>query len=111
MPELQSQPTLEGNQPLSGDEICDQVLGKQPGYSKGLGWGPKPKVRKTTSAVVPQRHVRSPQKKRLNYKLNLMKLWNGLKCKIEISKRWLQKWNKCKSINTRLDSGTARTTT
>ncbi|KAA0048153.1 reverse transcriptase [Cucumis melo var. makuwa] len=34
-----------------------------------------------------RRHlVRSPQKKRLNYKLNFMKLWNGLKYKIEITK-------------------------
>ncbi|TYK02259.1 CACTA en-spm transposon protein [Cucumis melo var. makuwa] len=32
-----SQPILEGSQPLSGDEICDQVLGRRPGYSKGLG--------------------------------------------------------------------------
>uniref|UniRef100_A0A9I9EK54 NBS-LRR type resistance protein n=1 Tax=Cucumis melo TaxID=3656 RepID=A0A9I9EK54_CUCME len=30
--------------------------------------------------------VRSPHKKRLNYKLNLMKFWNGLKYKIEITK-------------------------
>ncbi|TYK28737.1 zinc finger protein ZPR1-like protein [Cucumis melo var. makuwa] len=50
MLELQSQPTPEGNQPLSGDEICDTVLGRRPGYSKGLSWGPKPKARKTTSA-------------------------------------------------------------
>ncbi|TYK11874.1 zinc finger protein ZPR1-like protein [Cucumis melo var. makuwa] len=35
---------------LSEDEICDQVLGRRPDYSKGLGWEPKPKVRKTTSA-------------------------------------------------------------
>ncbi|XP_050943385.1 uncharacterized protein LOC127150198 [Cucumis melo] len=49
MLELQSQPTLEGSQPLSEDEICDQVLGRRPGYSKGLGWGPKPKARRTTS--------------------------------------------------------------
>ncbi|KAA0046002.1 gamma-aminobutyrate transaminase POP2 [Cucumis melo var. makuwa] len=35
--ELQSQPTLEGSQPLSGDEICDQVLDRRLGYSKGLG--------------------------------------------------------------------------
>uniref|UniRef100_A0A9I9ECR3 Uncharacterized protein n=1 Tax=Cucumis melo TaxID=3656 RepID=A0A9I9ECR3_CUCME len=28
MLELQSQPTLEGSQPLSEDEICDQVLGR-----------------------------------------------------------------------------------
>ncbi|KAA0036833.1 NBS-LRR type resistance protein [Cucumis melo var. makuwa] len=34
-----------------------------------------------------RRHlVRSPQKKRLNYKLNFMKLWNGLKYMIEIIK-------------------------
>ncbi|TYK14632.1 CACTA en-spm transposon protein [Cucumis melo var. makuwa] len=50
MLELQSQPTLEGSQPLSENEICNQVLGRRPGYSKGLGWGPKPKVRRTMSA-------------------------------------------------------------
>ncbi|KAA0025869.1 CACTA en-spm transposon protein [Cucumis melo var. makuwa] len=50
MLELQSQPTPEGSQPLSEDEICDQVLGRRPGYSKGLGWGPKPKARGTASA-------------------------------------------------------------
>ncbi|KAA0050852.1 uncharacterized protein E6C27_scaffold404G001210 [Cucumis melo var. makuwa] len=35
---------------ISEDEICDQVLGRRPGYSKGLGWGPKPKARRTASA-------------------------------------------------------------
>ncbi|KAA0026299.1 CACTA en-spm transposon protein [Cucumis melo var. makuwa] len=50
MLELQSQPTPEGSQPLSEHEICDQVLGRRPGYSKGLGWGPKPKARRTASA-------------------------------------------------------------
>ncbi|KAA0058928.1 CACTA en-spm transposon protein [Cucumis melo var. makuwa] len=50
MLKLQSQPTLEGSQPLSGNEICDQVVRKRPGYSKDLGWGSKPKARKTTSA-------------------------------------------------------------
>ncbi|KAA0054632.1 CACTA en-spm transposon protein [Cucumis melo var. makuwa] len=50
MLELQSQPTPEGSQPLSEDEICDQVLGTQLGYSKGLGWGPKPKAHQTVSA-------------------------------------------------------------
>uniref|UniRef100_A0A9I9EBD9 Zinc finger protein ZPR1-like protein n=1 Tax=Cucumis melo TaxID=3656 RepID=A0A9I9EBD9_CUCME len=49
MLELQSQPTPKGSQPLSEDEICDQVLGRRPGYSKGLGWGPKPKARRTAS--------------------------------------------------------------
>ncbi|KAA0041031.1 CACTA en-spm transposon protein [Cucumis melo var. makuwa] len=43
-------PTPEGSQPLSEDEICDQVLGRRPGYSKGLGWGPKSKARRTASA-------------------------------------------------------------
>ncbi|KAA0063742.1 CACTA en-spm transposon protein [Cucumis melo var. makuwa] len=38
-----------GSQPLSQDEICDQVLGRRLGYSKGLGWGPKLKARRTTS--------------------------------------------------------------
>ncbi|KAA0054862.1 zinc finger protein ZPR1-like protein [Cucumis melo var. makuwa] len=47
---LQSQPTPEGSQPLSEDEICDQVLGRRPSYSKGLGWGPKLKAHKTVSA-------------------------------------------------------------
>ncbi|KAA0038852.1 CACTA en-spm transposon protein [Cucumis melo var. makuwa] len=40
----------KGSQPLSEDEICDQVLGRRPSYSKGLGWGPKPKARRTASA-------------------------------------------------------------
>ncbi|TYK08860.1 GDSL esterase/lipase [Cucumis melo var. makuwa] len=40
MLELQSQPTLEGSQPLSGDEICETVLGRRSGYSKGLSWRP-----------------------------------------------------------------------
>ncbi|KAA0048643.1 CACTA en-spm transposon protein [Cucumis melo var. makuwa] len=43
-------PTLKGSQPLSEDEICDQVLGRQPGYSKGLGSRPKRKACRTTSA-------------------------------------------------------------
>ena len=50
MMELQSQPTLEGSQPLSGDEICETTLGRQPGYSKGLGWSPRPKSRKTANS-------------------------------------------------------------
>ncbi|KAA0066543.1 CACTA en-spm transposon protein [Cucumis melo var. makuwa] len=49
MLELQSQPTSEGSQSLSKDEICDQVLDRRPGYSKGLGWGPKPKACRTTN--------------------------------------------------------------
>ncbi|KAA0040682.1 uncharacterized protein E5676_scaffold534G00180 [Cucumis melo var. makuwa] len=37
-------------EPLSEDKICDQVLGRRPGYSKCLCWGPKPKACKTMSA-------------------------------------------------------------
>ncbi|TYK11143.1 uncharacterized protein E5676_scaffold66G00500 [Cucumis melo var. makuwa] len=50
MLELQFQATPEGSQPLSEDEICDQVLGRRLGCSKGLGWRPKSKVYRTTSA-------------------------------------------------------------
>ncbi|KAA0051316.1 uncharacterized protein E6C27_scaffold55G00290 [Cucumis melo var. makuwa] len=49
-PNKVSQPTPEGSRPLSGDEICDQVLGRRPDYSKDLGWGSKSKACKTTSA-------------------------------------------------------------
>ncbi|TYK23259.1 CACTA en-spm transposon protein [Cucumis melo var. makuwa] len=38
MLKLQFQPTSEGSQPLSRDEICETVLGRQSGYSKCLGW-------------------------------------------------------------------------
>ncbi|KAA0061328.1 NBS-LRR type resistance protein [Cucumis melo var. makuwa] len=38
--------------------------------------------------AVPRCHVLSrPQKERFKYKLNLIKLWNGLNCKIEITRR------------------------
>ncbi|KAA0060197.1 zinc finger protein ZPR1-like protein [Cucumis melo var. makuwa] len=50
MLELQSQPNLKGTQPFSRDKICETVLGRQPSNSKSLGWGPKSKARKTTSA-------------------------------------------------------------
>uniref|UniRef100_A0A9I9E5U5 Zinc finger protein ZPR1-like protein n=1 Tax=Cucumis melo TaxID=3656 RepID=A0A9I9E5U5_CUCME len=50
MLELQSQPIPEGNQLRSGDEIWETMLGRRSGYSNGLGWGPKLKARKTTSA-------------------------------------------------------------
>ncbi|KAA0053998.1 CACTA en-spm transposon protein [Cucumis melo var. makuwa] len=50
MLELQSQLPPEDSRLLSGDEICDLVLGRRPGYLKGFGWGPKPKVCKTMSA-------------------------------------------------------------
>ncbi|TYK11950.1 CACTA en-spm transposon protein [Cucumis melo var. makuwa] len=86
MLELQSQPTLEGSQPLSEDEICDQVLGRRPGYSKGLGGDPSRRPGERRVQAVHRHLVRSPQKRRLNYKLNFKKLWNELKYKIEITK-------------------------
>ena len=49
MLELHFQPVVEGSQPFSRDEICETVLGRWPGYSKDLGWGPKPKSWKSTS--------------------------------------------------------------
>ncbi|KAA0035428.1 uncharacterized protein E5676_scaffold862G00160 [Cucumis melo var. makuwa] len=33
------------------DEICKTVLGRRSGYSKSLGWKPKPKFHKTISAT------------------------------------------------------------
>ena len=50
MVDLQSQPVLEDSKPLTQNEICETVLGKWLGYSKGLGWGPKPKSRTTASS-------------------------------------------------------------
>ncbi|KAA0062540.1 uncharacterized protein E6C27_scaffold79G00130 [Cucumis melo var. makuwa] len=50
MLELKSQPTPESSQPLSKDEICKTILGMRPDYSKGLGYGPKLKSRKTTAS-------------------------------------------------------------
>ncbi|TYK10968.1 CACTA en-spm transposon protein [Cucumis melo var. makuwa] len=47
---------VHGSQPLSQDEICDQVLGRRLGYSKGLGWGPKLKARRTTSVSMQDRN-------------------------------------------------------
>ncbi|KAA0046471.1 CACTA en-spm transposon protein [Cucumis melo var. makuwa] len=37
------------SQPLSGDDICETILGRRLDYSKGLGWGSKPKSSKTAS--------------------------------------------------------------
>ncbi|TYK03149.1 CACTA en-spm transposon protein [Cucumis melo var. makuwa] len=45
-----SQPTPDGSQPLSGDEICETVLNRRSSYSKGIGWEPKLKSRKTANA-------------------------------------------------------------
>ncbi|KAA0053399.1 CACTA en-spm transposon protein [Cucumis melo var. makuwa] len=74
---FQSQSTPEGSQPLSRDEICDRVLGRRPNYSKGLGWGPKPKARKMMSASSSSTScTQSTEKEKFNYKLSLIKLWN-----------------------------------
>uniref|UniRef100_A0A9I9EHT0 Uncharacterized protein n=1 Tax=Cucumis melo TaxID=3656 RepID=A0A9I9EHT0_CUCME len=48
--ELHSQLAPDGTQPLFGNEICGMVFGRRSCYLKGLGWGLKPKARKTASA-------------------------------------------------------------
>ncbi|KAA0054913.1 CACTA en-spm transposon protein [Cucumis melo var. makuwa] len=76
--QLQSQPTIEGSQSISWDEICEMMLGRRPGYSKGLGWRPKPKARKTTNASCSTMSC-SQSTVSFNYRLSLIKLYNGLK--------------------------------
>ncbi|TYK18179.1 CACTA en-spm transposon protein [Cucumis melo var. makuwa] len=71
MLELQSQPTSDGSQPPSEDEICDQVLGRRPGYSKGLGWGPKPKARRTASASSSSRSCSQSTEKEIELQAKL----------------------------------------
>ncbi|KAA0035656.1 CACTA en-spm transposon protein [Cucumis melo var. makuwa] len=86
MLKLQSQPTLEGSQPLFRDVICDKYWVDDLGYYKSLGWEPKLKAARRRVRAVPRRHVQRPQKERFNYKLSLIKLWNGLKSRQEITK-------------------------
>ncbi|KAF9609260.1 hypothetical protein IFM89_014454, partial [Coptis chinensis] len=50
MVELQNQPTLEGSNPLTEEEIFDEVLGVRPGYKRGLGHGEAPPSRKHVAA-------------------------------------------------------------
>ncbi|KAF9590151.1 hypothetical protein IFM89_031755, partial [Coptis chinensis] len=44
MVELQNQPTLEGSNPLTEEEIFDEVLGVRLGYKRGLGHGEAPPI-------------------------------------------------------------------
>ncbi|KAF9588438.1 hypothetical protein IFM89_010197 [Coptis chinensis] len=46
MVELQNQPTPEGSNPLTEEEIFYEVLGVRPGYKRGLGHGEAPPSRK-----------------------------------------------------------------
>ncbi|KAF9590968.1 hypothetical protein IFM89_000513 [Coptis chinensis] len=46
MVELQNQPTPEGFNPLTEEEIFYEVLGVRPGYKRGLGHGEAPPSRK-----------------------------------------------------------------
>ncbi|KAA8524324.1 hypothetical protein F0562_010747 [Nyssa sinensis] len=39
MRKLQSESMAEGAEPLTEEEICAQVLGRRPGYVRGLGHG------------------------------------------------------------------------
>ncbi|KAA0045339.1 CACTA en-spm transposon protein [Cucumis melo var. makuwa] len=93
MLELQSQLTPEGSRPLSEDEICETVLGRQPDYSKSLGWSPKPKSRNSgnssSSSYSQEMHYREVSELRVsldahsqrlkNKKVSLKKLNNWLK--------------------------------
>ncbi|KAA0043150.1 NBS-LRR type resistance protein [Cucumis melo var. makuwa] len=54
---------------------------------KALVGDPSRRPAKRRVRAVPRRHVHSPQKERFNYKLSLIKLWNGLKSRQEITKR------------------------
>ena len=47
---LKSQPTLKGSRSLSKDDVCETVLGRRSGYSKGLDWRPRPKSRKSCAS-------------------------------------------------------------
>ena len=47
---LQSQTTQEGSQPLFRNVICETIFGRRLGYSKGLGWEPRPKSRKSSGS-------------------------------------------------------------
>ncbi|KAF9602097.1 hypothetical protein IFM89_024864 [Coptis chinensis] len=42
MLEIKSQPLEEGSEPRTEDEIAEMVLGKKPGYNRGLGHGVEP---------------------------------------------------------------------
>ncbi|KAA0039036.1 CACTA en-spm transposon protein [Cucumis melo var. makuwa] len=86
MLELQSQPTLEGSQPLSEDEICDQVLGRRPSYSKDLHYGPKPKARRTTSASSSSTSCSQSTQKEIELQVKLNEALKQIGCKIEITK-------------------------
>ncbi|KAF9604309.1 hypothetical protein IFM89_005635 [Coptis chinensis] len=46
MVELQNQPTPEGSNPLTEEEIFYEVLGVRPSYKRGLGHGEAPPSRK-----------------------------------------------------------------
>ncbi|KAA0037869.1 CACTA en-spm transposon protein [Cucumis melo var. makuwa] len=86
MLKLQSQPSPEGSQPLSEDEICDQVLDRQPGYSKDLGWGSKPKARRTASASSSSISCSQSTKKEIELQAKLNKALE----RIEVQDRNLQ---------------------
>ncbi|KAA0063214.1 CACTA en-spm transposon protein [Cucumis melo var. makuwa] len=87
MLELQSQPTPKGSQPFSEDEICDQVLGRRPDYSKGLGWGPKPKAHRTTSASSSSTSCSQSTQKEIELQAKLNEALEQIEVQVEITKR------------------------
>ncbi|OMO55833.1 hypothetical protein COLO4_35859 [Corchorus olitorius] len=52
---LLSAPIEEGQQPRTIDSIVDEVLGTNPSYIKGLGYGPKPNGKQTSNASTTSR--------------------------------------------------------
>ena len=57
MLQKQKEPIEEGEVPLTEQQICEQVLGKEYGYIRGRGHGPKPNRRAYSSASSSTRHV------------------------------------------------------
>ncbi|OMO55809.1 hypothetical protein COLO4_35860 [Corchorus olitorius] len=55
MERLLSAPIEEGQQPRTIDSIVDEVLGTNPSYIKGLGYGPKPNGKQTSNASTTSR--------------------------------------------------------
>ncbi|TYK30898.1 CACTA en-spm transposon protein [Cucumis melo var. makuwa] len=85
--ETHSQPTAEGSQPLSENEICDQVLGRRPAYSKGLGWGPKSKAHKTMSASSSTTSCsQSATEREIQIQAKLDQALEQIDCKIKITR-------------------------
>uniref|UniRef100_A0A9I9EKX3 CACTA en-spm transposon protein n=1 Tax=Cucumis melo TaxID=3656 RepID=A0A9I9EKX3_CUCME len=74
-----------GSQPLSGMRYAIRCWVDDQITQKALVGDPSRRPARQRVQAVSRHLVHRPHKNRLNYNLNLMKLWNGLKCKIEIT--------------------------